>query len=688
MKKILAIIRNNYSEIYKGLLFLMTVIILVSIFPSSKQFRFEFYEGRPWLYEELEAPSDFSIKKSSEEIDFEIAKINNSSKYYFSYDEEFTQLELSDLSSRFDTVWLHYFGFGDRSSYSHNKEICLNLGSEILETGFIDIPNELESQKEDKLIYVVKNKIAKEAFLNFFYTSKTASLFIKEELQKAEKVESDFISSFLNDVLKPNVIYDSGKTEAEKNISLEQISPNRGIILKGQHIISKGEIVDSKTFKILESLRIDFESQTRKTSFGLYIGKIILVSIPLFSFGLFLLFFMGEILEDTKNLIMIFLLIISMMVFTRLIVVYDSNLVMVLPLMISPIIIRAFFDARLALIVHLTTVILLSFVVPDSSRFVFLQLMTGLITITSIVKLQKRSQFFFTALYIFASYSLMYIGIELITESNVNLIDWNTFLYFGISASLTLLASPIIYLFERIFGKVTDVSLLEYADTNNSLIRQLSTQAPGTFNHCIQVSNLAEAAAVEIGANELLVRAGAMYHDIGKMENPMYFTENQSGGYSPHEELSYEESANIIIGHILAGVKKAREHNLPSQIIDFIRTHHGTKRVEYFYRMHKIDLPDEEVKLNKFTYHGPIPYSKETCILMMADAVEAASRSIKKPDAKSISELVDSIIKSQLDQGQFNNANISMREINSVKKTFKKKLLHIYHLRIEYPDEK
>lgn len=276
---------------------------------------------------------------------------------------------------------------------------------------------------------------------------------------------------------------------------------------------------------------------------------------------------------------------------------------------------------------------------------------------------------------------------ELITEATLVHISWKPFLYFAISSGLSLLAYPIIYVFERIFGMVTDVSLLEYADTNNELIRKLATQAPGTFHHCIQVSNLAEAAAVEIGANALLVRAGAMYHDIGKMLNPMYFTENQSGNYSPHEELTYEESAEIIIGHVIEGVKLARENRLPEQIIDFIRTHHGTKRVEYFYRMSKKENPEEDIKLSDFTYHGPIPYSKETSILMMADAVEAASRSLKSPDAKSISELVDKIVYSQLDQGQFNNANISLREINTAKKVLKRKLLNIYHLRIEYPEE-
>jgi len=688
MKSILTTIRNNYSEIYKIFLFLTTLLILLFLSPKSKQFRYEFHEGSPWLYEELVAPADFPIKKTQKEIDKEIADINKNNKLYFKYDDELTQKINDNLSSKFDTLWLNSYGFGERKLYAINKELCINLSSEILETGLLEKSKILQKIKNDKVVFVVRNKLARETFLNYFFTSKTSYLHIKDKANKTEGAKVDFILGFLAETIKPNISYDKEKTETEKQIKLELISPNRGVVLKGQHIISKGEIIDNETFKILESLKNDYLSKSQDSQIGLYIGKIILISIPLLTFGLFLLFFRPEILEDTKNLIMIFILIIFLVSITRLVVEFNSNYVLIIPLAISPIIIRAFYDSRLALIVHITTVILVSFNVPNSFLFLFLQIMTGLITITSIVKLQKRSQFFFTALYIFLSYSVIYIGIELVTEGSLNAIKWQGFVYFAISAGLTLLASPIIYLFEKLFGKVTDVSLLEYADTNNSLIRELSNKAPGTFHHCIQVSNLAEDAAVEIGANALLVRAGAMYHDIGKMKNPIYFTENQSGSYSPHEELSYEESAEIITDHVLNGVKIAKEHKLPNQIIDFIRTHHGTKRVEYFYRMHKNEFPDEEIKLSSFTYHGPIPYSKETCILMMADAIEAASRSIKTPNAKSISELVDAIVKSQLEQGQYNNADISLREINTAKKVFKRKLLNMYHLRIEYPEEK
>jgi putative nucleotidyltransferase with HDIG domain len=663
------------------------MIILVLLFPESKHFRYEYIEGRPWLYEDLIAPIDFPIKKTQAEIEAEKLTIQQKSKLYFRYDQKATDQQMQYLSNIFDTIWIETYGFGDRKSYLANKEQCLSIGSKILETGLVNLPKNLAVGESDKLVYLINNKEAKSVFLNYFYNAKSAYLFTQEALSEAKGVHGELILNFLNDHLKPNVSLDSVKTRSEKESQMAQISPNKGIVLKGQHLISKGEIIDNETFKILESFKFDLERLSRKSNLGLYLGKIILISIPLLTLGLFLFFFRPEIMEDNKNLIMIFILIISMTIITRLVVEYESTYTLMIPLMISPIIIRAFYDSRLALIVHIITIILISFVVPDSFKFIFLQLITGLITIISVVKLQKRSQFFFTTLYIFISYSVIYVGIELITEAHLENIKWNTFIFFAVSAGFTLLSTPLIYLFERLFGMVTDVSLLEYADTNNPLLKELSNVAPGTFQHSIQVSNLAEAAADEIGANALLVRAGAMYHDIGKMDNPMYFTENQHGAYSPHDELSYEESANIIIGHVLAGVKKAKEKNLPDQIIDFIRTHHGTKRVEYFYRMHKRELPDQEIQVSKFTYHGPIPFSKETSVLMMADAVEAASRSLKNPDSKSINDLVDQIIKSQLDQGQFNNANISIREINISKNVFKKKLLNINHLRIEYPED-
>jgi putative nucleotidyltransferase with HDIG domain len=308
-----------------------------------------------------------------------------------------------------------------------------------------------------------------------------------------------------------------------------------------------------------------------------------------------------------------------------------------------------------------------------------------MVAIFSIVNMRNRSQIFISAILIFITYSVSYIGIIIIQEGNNDVITWFDFAWFGVSALLTLFSYPLIFVFEKIFGFTSDVSLLELSDTNGKLLRELASRAPGTFQHSLQVANLAEEAIYKIGGNSLLVRTGALYHDIGKMEMPMYFIENQAGGINPHDDLSFDESAAIIISHVIKGIEIAKKNNLPEQIIDFIRTHHGTTMTAYFYRSFLKAFPEEAVDESKFHYPGPIPYSKETAVLMMADSVEAASRSLKKYDVETIDALVDKIINSQISQNQFANADITFKDINVLKKIFKKKLMNIYHVRVEYP---
>jgi cyclic-di-AMP phosphodiesterase PgpH len=335
--------------------------------------------------------------------------------------------------------------------------------------------------------------------------------------------------------------------------------------------------------------------------------------------------------------------------------------------------------------VHLVTIFITGFLVPNSFEFVFLQLIAGIIAIISVVNLQKRSQFAKSVLFIFLTYVAIYTGMNLMQEGNFSTMQPGMFIMFGGSAMLTLLAYPLIYIFEKIFGFTTDLTLLELSDTNNKLLRQLAEKAPGTFQHSMQVAAIAEELTREIGGNPLLVRTGALYHDIGKMNNPLYFIENQITGVNPHDELSYEESARIIISHVIEGVEMARKHNLPEILIDFIRTHHGTRRTGYFYIMQKNENPDIEVNEESFTYHGPIPFSRETAVVMMADSVEAASRSIKKPNQQKLDELVENIITRQVEDNQFDNSPITMRDITRIKRILKKKLMNIYHVRIEYP---
>jgi putative nucleotidyltransferase with HDIG domain len=357
-----------------------------------------------------------------------------------------------------------------------------------------------------------------------------------------------------------------------------------------------------------------------------------------------------------------------------------------LPICIVPIVIRAFFDTRLALFVHLVTIILISFIVPNSFEFVFLQLIAGIITILTVVDLQKRSQFFITSIFIFLAYSITYIGMTLLTAADLKSVEPIQFAMFAGSALITMFSYPLVYIFEKLLGLITDVSLMEYSDSNSKLLRQLAEKAPGTFQHSIQVANLSEEVVHKIGGSALLVRTGALYHDIGKMNNPMYFIENQNGNYNPHDELSNTESARILIDHVTEGIEIGKKYNLPEQIIDFIRTHHGTKKVEYFYMMECKENPDMNVDEKDFQYHGPSPFSKETAVVMMADSVEAASRSLKEPTEKNINKLVDNIIDKQMKEEQFYNADITFSDISAAKKILKRKLHNIYHVRIEYPE--
>ena len=355
-----------------------------------------------------------------------------------------------------------------------------------------------------------------------------------------------------------------------------------------------------------------------------------------------------------------------------------------IPYCIVPIIIRILFDTRLALNIHLLVVLIAGFFVPNSFEFTFLQITAGMVSIYSIKNLIKREQFLVSAVLIFCNYFVAFLGILFIRNGSISSIEWVNFIPFVFSVLFSLLAYPLIYAFEELFGITSDVSLMELTNTNMKLLRDLAYKAPGTFQHSLQVANLAEAAIFKIGGNALLVRAGALYHDIGKMDDPQYFIENQNTGANPHDTLPYEKSAQIIIQHVNKGVEMARKHRLPETVINFIRTHHGNTRVDYFYQSFLKNFPEQLVDENTFRYPGPIPFSKETAVLMLADSVEAASRSLKEPDAQSISDLIERIINYKLDQNQLINSDITLKDIEIIKSIFKAMLIGIYHVRVDY----
>jgi len=483
------------------------------------------------------------------------------------------------------------------------------------------------------------------------------------------------------------VTYDSVLTEKMIQDDLNAIALTEGLVTENERIISKGDVVQGRKYAILNSLKKEYNTQLWNESNYNWIlfGYIILVALALLMLLLFLQKYRTAIFDDNTKVTFIFFNVFLMFLIVTLVVKYRADYLYVVPLPILPIVVKAFFDARLALFTHVLTVLLLGFVVPDSFEFIFLQIIAGMITILTVTELHQRANLFLSISKITGVYMLTYFAFTIIQEGRTQGINWEYFAMFALNGVLSFLSLFLILVYEKIFGLISDVSLLELSNTNSKLLRLLAEKAPGTFQHSMQVANLAEASANEIGANAMLVRTGALYHDIGKMVNPNYFTENQSTSVNPHNDLTPKDSASIIIAHVLNGIELAKKHRLPDRIIDFIRTHHGTSLVYYFYKKEEASNP-EMLDVEDFRYPGPIPFSKETAILMMCDAAEAASKSLKEPSAQLIDELIEKIVAGQMAQGQFMNSDITFKEIQLIKKVIKKKLNNIYQLRIEYPE--
>lgn len=686
MKKIISFIRHSHPEIYKGILFCIALSLIVYVFPKQGKFKYEFQnlKGKPWYHEDLIAPFDFAIKKTNEELEKEKSEIIKNAKPYLKYDAAIPKAKKAAFEQALNTGW-------NKKNSDYLRQKTLAFGKALIDSiyakGIIEPIDALEHKPMDYSVFVLNGNVAEEHELNDFYTVKSAYEFMEDNVYASKIQDIDRILPLLENSIAHNIFYDKETTDKVLKQAISDIAPSRDIILKDQSIVSKGEIIDAEKYQILESLKMEYEEQSNGADSYLFVvlGQLIVIVICLSVLAAFLKFFRKDIYSDNGKVTFILILIVLQVVMAHFSRSSQSFDIYVLPFCILPVIIRAFYDTRVALFVHIVTVLIISFMAPSRFDFAFIQLLGGMVAIFSIVNMRNRSQIFISAALIFLTYSISFIGITLIQEGNNDVITWSNFAWFGVSALLTLFSYPLIFIFEKIFGFISDVSLLELSDTNGKLLRELASRAPGTFQHSLQVANLAEEAIYKIGGNALLVRTGALYHDIGKMEMPMYFIENQAGGINPHEDLSFDESAGIIISHVIKGIEIAKKNNLPEQIIDFIRTHHGTTITAYFYRSFKKAFPEEEIDEKKFHYPGPIPFSKETAVLMMADSVEAASRSLKKYDAETIDALVDKIINSQIEQNQYTNADITFKDINTLKKIFKKKLMNIYHVRVEYP---
>ncbi|MDC1517727.1 HDIG domain-containing protein [Flavobacteriaceae bacterium] len=668
--------------LYKSILILSSSLLILYLFPIGGQFKYEFQKGRAWQYPSYYAPFDFSILKSEQEVKADQEAALSSLKPYLRSDIKIKEL----VFTRYQDEFSRFFpSINNPMVFDSVYKFGESILKKIYENGVLP-PNYIHQGNEE--ILLIQDNV--EIPLNVKELFKSDSLF--ESLSKWFE-ESNYdayfesFNDFFFELITPNVALDLVFYQNTVDQTLQNISLSRGVVASGELIIAEGEMVDESHFETLSSLRKEFSmlENDDQSSIWVLIGYSILIFLTFSLLLLFLYKYRFSIYENNRKLTFIFFNIVFVVFVTTVLIGYNTALIFATPLCILPLIIKAFFDARLGLFAHVLTVLLIGFIVPNSFEFVFLQIVAGIVTIQSIDQLYRRANLFISVGQIVLVYLIAYIAFTIIQEGTFLKIDVLTIGLFLLNGLLMLFVQPLIYIYEKLFGLVSDVSLLELSDTNSKLLKELSDQAPGTFHHSLQVANLAEAAANEIGANTLLVRVGALYHDIGKLKQPKYFSENQIAPDSPHDSLTPKQSAKIIIDHVLDGILIAQKNKLPDRVIDFIRTHHGTSSVYYFFKK-QLEFDPEGTNIEDFQYPGPRPFSKETAILMMADAVEAASKSLKAPDIGQLDLFIEKIISGKMEEGQFNASNITLAEIETVKKVLLRKLINVYQLRIEYPE--
>lgn len=695
MKKLLLNIQNHQTRLASLVLFAISIGIVVYLNPREVKFKYEFQKGKPWLYENLVAPFDFPVLKTDSELDEERKSLAEQKTIFLRKDDDVAEDALIAFEEDFKLEWdkMADKPFGRKLKDARKDELRRTLKNSardllggIYQKGILKPLGEGVGVGGDVLLTV--KGVSSPVRLSEFYSISSATAYIREAFKDSTEAVHNFISPMVLNRLNHNVFFDEKLTNNYLKSQLESIVPTRGIVLEGELVISKGNIIDDEKFARLNSLRKSYEGSHsgQYSIFFILGGQILQVTLLFGVLFVFLTQFRRHLMEDISKLTFVLVNVLMVVALNRIVLDFGVKYVYLIPFTILPISLRSFFDTRLALFVHFMAMLMCGLMLPNAFEFLFLQSVAGVFSVVLVNNLYKRSQLFFTAAQIILVYCISYFSMAIMQEGSLDGIDPIYFAIFAGNGFLTLMSFPLIYFQEKIFGFVSDVSLLELSDTNNPLLRRLAQEAPGTFQHSMQVANLAEAAVQKINGNALLVRTGALYHDIGKVINPMYFIENQSTGLNPHDELSFEESAEIIIKHVKDGIKLAKKSNLPDILIDFIRTHHGTSTVMYFYKQYIKNFPEEEVDLEKFTYPGPKPFSKETAALMMADSVEAASRSIDRPDHDKIDQLVENIIDHQMKTGQFENADITLREIKEIKKVFKKMLMNIYHVRVQYPE--
>ena len=675
---------NNTEENYwrnlatKTVLVCITVAIIVWFLPRNEGRMYRYDVGKPWMYGSVIAKFDFPIYKTDEAIKHEQDSLLKHFQPYYSLNPLIEKKQVE----RF----LHDYEQGINGLPKEYVGIVARQMQEIYQMGIINT-NEYNNIFKDStsMIRFVSGKNARSLKVSSFYSTIAAyeHIFANEKLAAQRAILS---RCNLNNYIEANIVYDKEKSDAEKNDLLSSIPLASGMVMSGQKIIDRGEIVNDYTCRVLNSFDKEMKrrSSTQDEIMTTFIGQILFVLILVMMFTSYLTLFRKDYFEKPRSLTMLYTMITLFPILVSMMMKHNFFSVYIIPFAMAAIFVRVFMDSRTAFITHVTMILICAAAVKYQYEFIIVQLASGLVAIYSLRELSKRSQIFITAILVTISSCIVYLALQLMQDNQVFNIDPSMYTYFIINGIFLLLSYPMMYLIEKMFGFISNVTLFELSNTNKGLLRNLSEIAPGTFQHSITVGNLAAEIANRIHANSLLVRTGALYHDIGKMTNPVFFTENQAG-VNPHDQLSDLESAQIIISHVTEGLKLAEKFNLPGIIKDFISTHHGTGLTKYFYINYCNEHPDEQVDKEMFQYPGPNPFTREQAILMMADTVEAASRSLNEYTEESISTLTNKLIDSQVAGGFFRECPITFRDIALAKSVLIERLKSIYHTRISYP---
>ena len=665
----------------RTLLVLITVLVIVWALPrnESKQFRYDI--GKPWMYGSFIAKFDFPIYKTDETIKEQEDSLLETYQPYYNYDPAVEKKQVSKFLADYQN---------GIPGLPHNYvRLIADRLHRLYQAGIMDTPEYNEAYRDStSQVRLVSGNNAQSISLGCVYSTLSAyeQLFIDEQIAMQRPILQ---RCNLNNYIEPNLIYDKGRSETERNDLLSSIPPASGMVMSGQKVIDRGDIVDEYTYRVLSSFEREIKrrSATQTQITNTIIGQVIFVTLMVFLFTMYLGLFRRDYFNKPRSIAMLYTLITLFPVVVSLMMRHNFLSVYMLPFAMVPIFVRVFMDSRTAFVCHVTMILICTTAVRYQYEFIIIQLVAGLIAIYSLRELTRRAQVFKTAILVGIGSTFVYLALQLMQDNDFSSMDHDMYYHFVVNAVLLLIAYPMMYIIEKMFGFVSSVTLFELSNTNRGLLRDLSEIAPGTFQHSITVGNLAAEIANKIGANALLVRTGALYHDIGKMKNPVFFTENQAG-VNPHDTLTYQESARIIISHVTEGVKLAERENLPTIIRDFIVTHHGMGITKFFYIKYKNEHPEEEVDPAPFTYPGPNPFTREQAILMIADGVEAASRSLPEYTEESISTLVNRMIDQDVTDGYFKECPITFRDLAIAKLVLIERLKAIYHTRISYPEMK